>query len=250
MGRAKNKTAIVTGGAGGMGRAHCLLLAREGARVVVTDRDEQGGNETVAEIEAAGGTAIFVRHDVSSEPDWQFVVARTLSAYGQVDVLVNNAGISLFKPTVETTLAEWDAIQNVNIRGTFLGCREVIPSMRVAGGGSIINVSSTWGLVGRAGFAAYCASKGAVRLLTKALAAELAPCNIRVNSLHPGTIETNLTKPVLTSQEAIHEIIGPQLIRRVGKPMEVAAAVLLLASDESSFMTGTELIVDGGYVAV
>jgi cyclopentanol dehydrogenase len=250
MNRAANKIAIVTGAASGMGRAHAELLAKEGARVIATDRDESGGSETIALIERAGGTAMFIRHDVSSELDWRHVVRTAAAAYGSVNVLVNNAGIGLYKPTVDTTLQDWDMVQNINARGTFIGCREIIPSMKAAGGGSIINVSSTYALVGRAGFAAYSASKGAVRMMTKSLAAELAEFNIRVNSIHPGTIETNLTKPVLTSPAAIDAIIGPQLIRRPGRPGEVAAAVLFLTSDESSFVTGTEMTVDGGYVSV
>ncbi len=250
MGRATDKIAIVTGAASGMGRAHSLLLAKEGAHVVATDRDEAGGMETTAKIERDGGVAIFIQHDVSSESDWQRVVARANSTFGRVNVLVNNAGIGFFKPTVETTLADWDLLHNINARGTFIGCREIIPSMREAGGGSIINVSSTFGIVGRAGFAAYAAAKGAVRMLSKALAAELAQYNIRVNSILPGTIETNLTKQVLSSPELSAQIMGPQLIRRPGQPIEVASAVLFLASDESSFVTGTDVIVDGGYTCV
>jgi cyclopentanol dehydrogenase len=250
MGRATNKIAIVTGAASGMGRAHSLLLAREGALVFATDRDEGGGRETIAQIERDGGVATFLKHDVSSESDWRQVITRAKSAFGSVNVLVNNAGIGFFKPTVDTTLEEWDSLQNINGRGTFIGCREVIPAMKAAGGGSIINVSSTFAIVGRAGFAAYSASKGAVRGLSKSLAAELAEFNIRVNSIYPGTIETNLTKHVLSSPAGIEEIIGPQLIRRPGLPLEVANAVLFLASDESSFVTGAEIIVDGGYTSV
>ena len=249
MNRVTHKTVLVTGAASGMGRAHCLLLAQEGARVVATDLDPLGGQETVAQIGHLGGIGLFIQHDVASESDWQRVIHTACQAYGTVNVLVNNAGIGLYKPTVETSLADWDHIQNINARGTFIGCREIVPVMQAAGG-SIINVSSTYGLVGRAGFAAYAASKGAVRMLSKALAAELAPFNIRVNSLHPGTIDTNLTRPVLTSPEAIAAIIGPQLIRRPGLASEVASAVLYLASDESSFVTGTEIVVDGGYVSV
>lgn len=250
MGRATNKIAIVTGAASGMGRSHSLLLARAGAQVIATDRDEAGGMETTAQIESDGGIATFVKHDVSSESDWKQVISRAKSTYGSVNVLVNNAGIGFFKPTVDTTLEEWDSLQNINARGTFIGCREVIPAMKAAGGGSIINVSSTFAIVGRAGFAAYSASKGAVRGFSKSLAAELAEFNIRVNSIYPGTIETNLTKHVLSTPAAIEEIIGPQLIRRPGLPVEVANAVLFLASDESSFVTGAEFIVDGGYTSV
>jgi cyclopentanol dehydrogenase len=250
MKRATNKIAIVTGAASGMGRAHCLLLAKAGAKVIATDRDEPAGLETIALIEREGGVARFIKHDVSVESDWKRVIAEARAGFGEVNVLVNNAGIGFFKATVDTTLEDWDSLHNINARGTFIGCREVIPSMKAAGGGSIVNVSSTFGLVGRAGFAAYSASKGAVRMLTKALAAELAEFNIRVNSLHPGTIETNLTKHVLADPAIAAAMMGPQLIRRPGQPEEVAAAMLFLASDESSFVTGTEIIVDGGYTSV
>jgi cyclopentanol dehydrogenase len=250
MGRVTGKVAIVTGGGSGMGRSHAQLLASEGASVMVTDCDLQSGQQTVATITAAAGRAAFHHHDVSSESDWMAVIAATLAAFERIDILINNAGIGLAKPTRQTSLEEWDRVQNINCRGTFIGCREVIAPMTDAGGGSIINVSSSWALAARAGFAAYCASKGAVRLFSKALAAELAVHNIRVNSLHPGTIETNLTKPVLTSPEAIDFILGPQPIRRPGTPLEVSQAVLFLASDESSYVTGTEMVVDGGYNAV
>jgi cyclopentanol dehydrogenase len=250
MGRATNKIAIVTGAASGMGRAHSLMLANAGAQIIATDRDEAGGMETIAQIERDGGTATFIQHDVSSESDWKRVISGAKARFGSVNVLVNNAGIGFFKSTVETTLENWDSLHNINARGTFIGCREVIPLMKAAGGGSIINVSSTFAIVGRAGFAAYGASKGAVRAMTKALAAELAEFKIRVNSIYPGTIETNLTKHVLSSPAAIEQIIGPQLIRRPGLPVEVASAVLFLASDESSFVTGAEMVVDGGYTSV
>lgn len=250
MGRATNKIAIVTGAASGMGRAHSLMLASAGAKIIATDRDEAGGMETIAQVERNGGTAAFIQHDVSSESDWKRVISGAQARFGSVNVLVNNAGIGFFKPTVETTLDDWDSLHNINARGTFIGCREVIPLMKAAGGGSIINVSSTFALVGRAGFAAYGASKGAVRAMTKALAAELAEFNIRVNSIYPGTIETNLTKHVLSSPAAMEQIIGPQLIRRPGLPVEVASTVLFLASDESSFVTGAEMVIDGGYTSV
>jgi cyclopentanol dehydrogenase len=250
MGRATNKIAIVTGAASGMGRAHSLMLASAGAKIIATDRDEAGGMETIAQVERNGGTATFIQHDVSSESDWKRVISGAQARFGSVNVLVNNAGIGFFKSTVETTLEDWDSLHNINARGTFIGCREVIPLMKAGGGGSIINVSSTFAIVGRAGFAAYGASKGAVRAMTKALAAELAEFNIRVNSIYPGTIETNLTKHVLSSPAAVEQIIGPQLIRRPGLPAEVASAVLFLASDESSFVTGAEMVVDGGYTSV
>jgi cyclopentanol dehydrogenase len=250
MRRVENKVAIVTGAASGMGRAHSLLLAKEGARVVVTDVDANGGAETVREIERANGIAKFVQHDISEELAWKRVVDSAVKEFGGVDILVNNAGTYVYKPTAEISVQEWDRVQNVNVRGTFLGCREIIPVMRARGGGAIVNVSSTFGLVGRSGFAAYCASKGAVRLMTKALAAELVEFNIRVNSLHPGTVATEMTRPFLADAAGVESLLGSQPVRRVAEPTELANAMLFLVSIDSSYVTGAELVVDGGYVMV
>ena len=250
MNRVEGKVAIVTGAAFGMGRSHAMALAREGARVALTDIKEDAGRAVVAEIVASGGEAIFVAHDVSRQEDWQAVVAATVARFGKLDVLVNNAGTYAYAELEDTTVEQWDQIFAVNARGTFVGCREAVPHMKRAGGGSIINVSSNFALVGRPGFSAYCASKGAIRLFTKAIAAELGAFNIRANSLHPGLVATEMTRPFIQDQASLDIIMGPALIRRAAEPIEISHAVVYLASDESSFMTGSEIVVDGGYAAV
>jgi cyclopentanol dehydrogenase len=247
MGRISGKVAIVTGAAGGMGRAHALALAREGAKVMVTDLNEKGLRQTADEVAAAGGSAIVQCHDVAHASDWQVVVGATVAAYGKIDVLVNNAGIGLVASLEQTTDEQWDNIFAVNCKSAFLGCRAVLPEMKKTGNASIINVSSNFALIGRAMFTAYSASKGAVRSFSKALAAETAADGIRVNSLHPGLVATDLTKHVIETPEMLERILGPALQRRAADPSEISGAVVYLASDESSFMTGTELIIDGGY---
>ncbi len=250
MNRVAGKVAIVTGAAFGMGRSHAIELGREGAKVAVTDIKEEAGRAVAAEIVADGGEAIFLLHDVARLDHWQAVVANTAEHFGRLDVLVNNAGVYVYADLESMTPEQWDFIFSVNVRGTFLGCREATPFLKRAGGGSIVNVSSNFALVGRAGFSAYCASKGAIRLFTKAIAAELAPSNIRVNSLHPGLIATEMTRDLIQDQASIDMVLGPAPMRRVGQPVEVSHAVVYLASDESSFMTGAEMVVDGGYAAV
>ena len=178
------------------------------------------------------------------------MVEQIVERAGRIDVLVNNAGILLMKPVHETSTAEWDRIFNVNVRGPLFGTRAVVPAMRQAGGGSIINISSIYGLVGAPSACAYEASKGAVRLFSKACAADLAPFNIRVNSVHPGVIETPMTKDLLSDPANHKALLGATLLGRAAQPREVSAAVLFLASDESSFVVGSELVVDGGYTAL
>ncbi|NTZ64087.1 SDR family NAD(P)-dependent oxidoreductase [Agrobacterium tumefaciens] len=250
MNRVKDKVAIVTGAASGMGRAHVLALAREGAHVVVTDLNETGGAETVRLAQESGAEAQFVPHDISKEGDWERVIAAAIDRFGRINVLVNNAGVYTVGSAEESTVEQWDFVFNVNARGTFIGVHLVIPHMKQAGGGSIINVSSNFALVGRPGFSIYCASKGAVRLFSKAVAAEVAGDNIRVNSLHPGLIRTPMTASLIETQEGLDMLLGGALLRRAAEPEEIANAVLYLASDESSFMTGSEMVIDGGYVAV
>jgi cyclopentanol dehydrogenase len=252
MGRVSGKVVFITGAASGMGRAHALRLAGEGARVAITDRNEAGLADTLAALEASGAEAAAWPHDVTDEAAWQRVVDAACARFGGIDVLVNNAGISHSTVSVlDLTTDEWDRVMAINARGVFLGVRTVGRKMRDGGrGGSIINISSVYGIVGGALASAYCASKGAVRLLTKAAAADLAEFGIRVNSVHPGLIDTPMLDGLLAKEGEVRQrMLGVQLQRRAAAPDEVSSAVLFLASDESSFMTGSELVIDGGWTA-
>jgi cyclopentanol dehydrogenase len=250
MGRVSGKVALVTGGAAGMGRAHCELLAEEGAMVFVTDREAALGEEVARGIAARGGRAEFLRLDVASEADWTAAVAAVKTKAGRLDVLVNNAGIAGLTPAHETTPEEWGRLFGINVRGIYLGIRAAVPLLKESGGGSIINISSVYGIVGAPSAGPYIASKGAVRLLTKSCAVDLTPFGIRVNSVHPGVIDTNMTKDLLHSDAATYKaVMGTTLLPRPAQPREVSQAVLFLASDESSYVHGAELVVDGGYTA-
>ena len=249
MNRLEGKIAIVTGAGMGMGRSEAMLFANEGATVIVTDINESAGQDTTAAIISVGGKAVFKKLDVSDEKNWQSVVNEAISEFGKVDVLVNNAGILYFKSLEDTSSEEWDKIFNVNAKGVFFGCKYIIPAMQKAGKGSIINVSSIYGLIGAPNAAAYEATKGAVLQLTKAAACDLAKYNIRVNSVHPGLIDTPMVADVMKDPVATKEVLCTTIMGRPAHPMEVALPVLMLASDESSYMTGAELVVDGGYTA-
>ncbi|MDY6842067.1 MAG: glucose 1-dehydrogenase [Pseudomonadota bacterium] len=250
MKRVNGKVALVTGGAMGMGKSHSELLAAEGANVFVCDIDVEKGKEVVEEIRRQGGNAEFLRLDVSNEADWSAAIKSVKEKAGRLDILVNNAGILVLKPVHETSNEEWDRVFDINVRGTFLGIREAVPLMRESGGGSIINISSIYGIVGAPNSGAYIASKGAVRLMTKSCAVDLAEFDIRVNSVHPGVIDTPMTKDLLHVDEATRQsLLGPTLMNRPSKPEEISKAVLFLASDESSFVHGAEIVVDGGYTA-
>lgn len=253
MDRVKGKVAIVTGSARGLGKAQAFLLAKEGAKVVVTDIDEDRGKKTAEEIGGAGGEAIFITQDVSSEEDWKTVIEKTLSEFGKLDVLVNNAGVILFKNIKETTLEEWRWVIRVNLDGVFLGTKYAMEAMKKSGGGSIINLSSTAGIVGTLDTSSYHASKGGVRIFTKAAALECSKAgydyNIRVNSVHPGVIKTDMTKDLLEDDESKREVTAWHPIGHVGEPEDIAYGVLYLASDESKFVTGAELVIDGGWTA-
>jgi 3(or 17)beta-hydroxysteroid dehydrogenase len=253
MDRVKGKVAIVTGGAGGLGRAQSLLLAKEGAKVVVTDIDETQGKKVAEEIQNEGRKAIFVKHDVTSEQDWREVIQRTLSEFGKLDVLVNNAGVIIFKNIEELSFDEWRWVIHINLDGVFLGTKSAIGAMKKTGGGSIINISSTAGIVGTLDTSAYHASKGGVRLFTKAAALECSKAgydyNIRVNSVHPGVIKTPMTRDLLGDEDSRREVLSWHPIGHVGEPEDIAYGVLYLASDESKFITGTELVIDGGWTA-
>ncbi|WKN61276.1 glucose 1-dehydrogenase (plasmid) [Rhodococcus opacus] len=247
--RVEGKIAVVTGGATGMGRTHAQLLAEEGAAVVVTDIDVEGGRDTVTLIEKDGGTASFVQHDVSSSADWKVVVDHAVQAHGRVDILVNNAGILAFKSLQDTEEDVWDRIFAVNAKGTYLGCKTIIPAMKESKAPSIVNISSMYGIIGAPNAAAYEASKGAVRTLTKAAAVDLQEFGIRVNSVHPGVIATAMTNDILADPEGEKALLGTTILGRAAQPEEVSTVVLFLASEESSFMTGSEVVVDGGYIA-
>ncbi len=247
--RVAGKVALISGGARGIGAACARLLAREGAAVVLGDILEEEGRQTEAEISEAGGRAMFVPLDVTSEENWQSVVRAAVASYGKLDVLINNAGISGRTGVEETSIDSWDRVMEVNAKGVFLGTRAAIPEMRRAGGGSIINISSIYGLVGSAGSAAYHASKGAVRLFTKAAAIQYAGDGIRVNSVHPGFVDTLLTAQFHASPGVRENRLSRTPMGRLGVPDDIAPGILYLASDESSFVTGSELVIDGGLTA-
>ena len=250
MGRMDGKVALISGGARGQGAAEARLFASEGAKVVIGDLLDVEGMRVAAEIAELGGDAMYVHLDVTSEEDWQSAVAAAVSSYGKLDVLVNNAGIWRRGRVEDTTVEDWDAIQNVNSKGVFLGTKAAIPEMRKAGGGSIINISSTAGLVGGPRSTAYTASKGAVRLFTKATAIQYAGESIRANSIHPGPIDTEMIHQVWQGEDnSREESIARTPLGRVGTVDDIAYGVLFLASDESSFMTGSELVIDGGSTA-
>ena len=252
-GRLQGKVALITGGSSGIGEATAKLFAREGAKVVIADVQLEKGQQVVAAIQAEGGEASFVRADVSRDADAKQMVEFTVGRYGRLDVLFNNAGVESTKPVVETSEAEWDRIMAVNAKGVFLGTKHAISAIQKSGGGSIINTSSIFGLIGSPGFAAYHASKGAVRLLTKSTALAHAKDKIRANSIHPGVIETPMLREVIATEsnpeQARAEWMKGEPIGRFGTPEDIAYGALYLASDESSFVTGTELVIDGGWTA-
>ncbi len=254
MGRVDGKTAIVTGGALGIGKASALRLAEEGAQVAVTDVKRDAGKSVVEEIEDTDGSAQFWPLDVSDEDEVEHVFDEVARAFGGIDVLVNNAGISgTDKPTHELTEEEWDEVMAVNEKGVFFCTKHAIPYMQEAGGGSIINLSSIYGIVSAPDIPPYHASKGAVRLMTKTDALEYAEDNIRVNSVHPGFIWTPLVEDYLGDQGDVDEgrkqLDELHPLGHVGEPDDIANGILYLASDESKFVTGSELVIDGGYTA-
>ena len=250
MGRLENKVALISGGARGMGAVEAKLFAGEGARVVIGDLLEDEGRKTEAAINEIGGECLFLKLDVTSETGWQDAVAATVARFGRLDILVNNAGIFRTEGVEETSEALWDQVMEINSKGVFLGTKHAIPEMRKAGGGSIVNISSVAGLTGGTGSAAYRASKGAVRLFTKSTAIQYAKDGIRANSVHPGIIDTPMTAPNLMADATTRtRSASRHPLGRVGQPEDVAYGVLFLASDESSFMTGSELVIDGGLTA-
>ena len=251
MERVRGKVVIVTGAAGGLGRAIASLLASEGAKVVMTDINEADGRAACEGARKSGGEALFIRHDASSESDWKEAIRSTVERFGRLDVLVNCAGVFLASSIAETTLEKWRWLMSINLDGVFLGTKYAAEAMKRNGGGAIINISSVGGIVGTANAAAYAASKGGVRLLTKAAAIEYSKAcrdyNIRVNSVHPGVIETAMTAPLIAAEG--EEMLGWLPIGSFGRPDDVAYGVLYLASDEAKYLTGAELVIDGGWTA-
>ena len=247
--RLENKVALISGGARGMGAVEAKLFAQEGAKVIIGDMLEDEGRKVEAEINEAGGVCVFVVLDVSDEDAWRKAVNEAVSRYGKLDILVNNAGIYRGHTVEETTSDEWDQVMDINAKGVFLGTKHAIPAMRDAGGGSIVNISSVAGLTGSKVTSAYNASKGAVRLLTKSTAIQYASDGIRSNSVHPGTIETPMTEGFLADDTARQDRMDRTPIGRLGRPEDVAYGALYLASDEASFVTGSELVIDGGRTA-
>jgi NAD(P)-dependent dehydrogenase (short-subunit alcohol dehydrogenase family) len=261
-GQVQGKVALVTGGASGIGEAVCELLAREGASVAVTDVDDLKGPEVVARIKKAGGEASFWHHDVASEERWIEVVAEVMKRYGRLDVLVSNAGIGIAVPSItEMSLSDWRRQTAINLDGVFLSVKHCLPAMRKTGGGSVIMMSSLAGLRGAAGLSGYCATKGGVRLFAKAIAMECATFGdgIRVNSVHPGIIDTPIWDKVSgTALQPGNNEGRPDIAAMaanavpsgvLGQPLDIANGVLFLASDESAYVTGTELVIDAGLSA-
>lgn len=246
--RLAGKVALITGAASGMGQSEAIIFAKEGAKVVVADVLEAEGRRVA---DSLGGAGRFVHLDVTSEPAWQKAIEATRKDFGKLDVLVNNAGISgTFDPDTLSTSA-WDRLMDVNAKGVFLGMKHAIPAMEQAGGGAIVNISSVSGFVGQKGIhMAYNASKGAVRLMTKSAAVQYARSGIRVNSVHPGVLPAMRSSKATADPAFREKMLAGVPMRREGRVEEVAYAVLFLASDEASYITGTELVVDGGWLAV
>ncbi len=250
MGRLDEKVALISGGARGQGAAEARLFAQEGAKVVIGDVLDAEGASVAAKIAESGGDALYVHLDVTDEEGWRNAIGLASSRFGKLDILVNNAGIWRRGRVEETTVEEWDAMLDVNAKGVFLGTKLAIPEMRKAGGGSIINISSTAGLVGSSYSSAYTAAKAAVRLFTKTTAVQYGREGIRANSIHPGSIDTEMIQLVWeAAQQDREEAIAGALLGKIGTPEDVAYGALFLASDESSFMTGSELVIDGGDTA-
>jgi 3alpha(or 20beta)-hydroxysteroid dehydrogenase len=245
MDRLSGRVALVTGAARGMGASHARCLAAAGARVVLTDVREDAGKALADEL---GHTALFVPHDVTSSLDWERAISAAEDAFGPVDILVNNAGVAAYAPIEECTEQDYRTLIDVNQVSVFLGMKSVIGSMSRAGKGSIINISSVAGFVGEANTVAYTASKFAVRGMTKVAAKELGPRGIRVNSIHPGVIETPMVTDNPEADAVLKVVAASAALRRIGQPEEVSNLVVFLASDESSFVTGSAFVVDGGVI--
>jgi cyclopentanol dehydrogenase len=248
MGKLDGKVALISGGARGQGAAEAETFVREGARVVFGDVRDDDGKKVEAAIRAAGGEAVYLHLDVSHEADWEAAVRTAVERYGKLDILINNAAITIPRvPIEQRTVAEWDQVMAVNARGVFLGTKHAIPAMRRAGGGSIVNISSVAG-IGQSLHQepAYAASKGAVRIFTKVTASQHARDGIRCNSVHPGPVDTDMFHKAFQDKDAMERRLQRIPLGRMGTVAEIVSAVLYLASDDSSYITGAELLIDGG----
>ena len=247
--RLHGKVALITGGARGQGAAEARMFAREGAKVVIADVLDSEGSAVAAEIAESGYDAFYTHLNVTDEENWREAIEATVAAYGKLDILVNNAAIWRGGHVADTSSDQWDQVLDINAKGVFLGTKAALPEMRKAEGGSIVNISSTAGLVGSLTSTAYSASKGAVRLLTKSTAVQYGAEGIRANSIHPGPIDTPMGDQVWPDADSRDEAIQRTVLGRLGTPDDIANGALFLASDESSFMTGSELVIDGGLTA-
>ena len=247
--RLKDKVAVITGAGSGIGQAIAKMYAKEGAKVVCAGHHVESCEETVKEIEKDGGTAVAVQADVSSAADNERMVAEAVKKYGQLDILVNNAGVVEMHPLEEMTEAQWDEVLAVDLKGTFLGMKYAIPEMEKAGKGKVINITSIAGIIGFPQIAAYCAAKGGVVTLTKEAAVEYAPKRINVNAIAPGVIKTKMTDPLLKDPKAAEQFKAAIPYPRLGEPDDIAYAATYLAADESDFVNGAILVVDGGQIA-
>lgn len=244
----EGKVTVVTGAGAGIGQAAASMFAKYGAKVVLTDVNAAEGQGAADKIAADGGEVLFLTHDVASEADWTRVLAAVKDHFGGIDVLVNNAGIYFIAPVTEVTVEQWNRLFSINVTGVFLGAKHVVPYLVERGGGSIVNLSSVAGLLGAAGHACYGASKGAVRILTKDLAAELGGQNIRVNSIHPTYVKTAMADYGAAMAGKTLEELGHDMsvLGRIAEPADVANVIVFLAADESRYLTGAEFVVDGG----
>lgn len=252
--RLKDKVAIITGAGGGQGRAAALLFGKEGAKIVASDWNTQSGEETAAQVRAAGGEAIHIGADVSATSDVRRLIDGALESYGRIEVLYNNAGVGYsstlsMHDILKTPEEDWDRVLAINLKSVFLTCKYAIPEMLKSGGGSIVNTSSIAALVGGENAHAYTASKGGMISLSRALAVEFGPRNIRVNCICPGVIDTPMVAPVVGPLKDTSHPFRLSPIRRLGTPQDIAYCALYLASDESSFVTGTVFVIDGGLTA-
>lgn len=247
--RLEGKVAFITGAAGGQGKEEAFLFAKEGATVVISDIQEELLQKTGEELKLLAPESAYFQHDVTSEDQWKDIIDQVAEKYGRIDILVNNAGISPANRLLDTSMELWNKVMDINATGTFLGMKYVVPVMQKNGGGSIVNISSIAGLTGGSGASAYTASKGAIRMLTKGAAIEFAKDSIRVNSVHPGVIETPMTEDLLKDDRIKTMMEASTPLPRFGNSKDIASGVLFLASDESSFVTGIEMPIDGGYSA-